>query len=748
MSAPWRERLTETASASKEAGKTLTADVLRWHRIEMDAGRLLISGIALALPVAIGAASGRLDLGLIAVIGALLVSGSGHEGTARQRLADMAATAAVGTAAVAIGASVAPHTAWASAVIIAVAFLAGLAGGIRASITKAASQATVFLILGANMGKGPTPLHEMIGLILLGAVGAALLGLSVYGAGRLIPPEWAGTEGDEETRRWERGLERWFSTSGTEVPPPPRTVRADLRRWSKGLRRLPAWNYPIRLGACMAVAEAFAHLRPGTHSYWTALTVALVVQRDGDAARVRTFQRGLGTVIGVGIGGLLLGGMPTWTLVTLIGVIGAIRPHLKTANYTAYAAVMTPLIVVMNDLGHAMSWAVLRERVVDTLLGCLISLTVGTLLGRALTRGSTAAAPAATPPASTNGGPSKPLVASETSSGEPGQRSTAKEPAPPMTTQATQSSPAKPQAVVSPLTSAAMFLVVTVGENGEKAVRDLLPDLSGLRRSVGFRAPESGLTCVLGIGSDAWDRLFAGPRPAELHPFTALRGAKHVAPSTPGDLLLHIRADRMDLCHELADQILQRLRGAAKVVDEVHGFQYFDERDLLGFVDGTENPEDDKALDAALTDAADPFPGGSYVIVQKYLHDLDAWRALTVEAQEHAVGRTKTDDIELPDDVKPADSHVALTVIEDENGEEQQILRKNMPFANHARGEYGTYFIGYARTPTVTEQMLRNMFLGTDDAPHDRILDFSTAMTGSLYFVPPAGFLDTPPDAP
>ena len=306
-----------------------------------------------------------------------------------------------------------------------------------------------------------------------------------------------------------------------------------------------------------------------------------------------------------------------------------------------------------------------------------------------------------------------------------------------------------PQAVLSPLTRAAIFLVVTIDAGGESRVRDLLPDLSGLQRAVGFRAQEGQLSCVTGIGSEVWGRLFAGPRPAELHPFRELTGPVHRAVATPGDLLFHIRGQRPDLCFALAAEIMDRIRDAVTVRDEVHGFKYFDVRDLLGFVDGTENPVGPVARDSVLTGAEDPpFAGGSYVIVQKYVHDLQAWNALPVEAQEMVIGRTKLDDIELDDAVKPADSHVALNTIVDPDGTERQILRDNMPFGDVGRGVFGTYFIGYARTPSVTERMLERMFLGAPPASHDRILDFSTAVTGSLFFVPSADFLDYPPDSP
>ena len=278
---------------------------------------------------------------------------------------------------------------------------------------------------------------------------------------------------------------------------------------------------------------------------------------------------------------------------------------------------------------------------------------------------------------------------------------------------------------------------------------DLLADVPGITRSVGFRVPDGELRCVVGIGSQMWDRLFGEPRPAGLHPFRELVGPKHTAVSTPGDLLFHLRARRMDLCFELARQLSKRLAGRTHVVDEVHGFKYFDERDLMGFVDGTENPTGRSAVTAAIIGDEDPtFAGGSYVIVQKYVHNLTTWNALPVEEQERVIGRTKLSDIELPDEVKPTNSHVALNTITDDDGEERQIVRDNMPFGRVGEGEFGTYFIGYAADPAVTERMLRNMFIGDPEGNYDRILDFSTAVTGTLFFVPSADFLDDPPGLP
>jgi porphyrinogen peroxidase len=307
----------------------------------------------------------------------------------------------------------------------------------------------------------------------------------------------------------------------------------------------------------------------------------------------------------------------------------------------------------------------------------------------------------------------------------------------------------EPQPVLSPLTAAAIFLVLTVHPGGENAAHDLLGDVAALQRSVGFRIPDARLECVAAIGSRAWDRLFDGPRPAELHPFAELAGPRHRAPATPGDLLFHIRASRMDLCFEFAAQVMARLAGAVTVADEVHGFRYFDERDLIGFVDGTESPSGRIAVEAAIVGDEDlDFAGGSYVIVQKYVHDIPAWNALPIEEQERVIGRTKLDDIEMPDDVKPVNSHVALNTITGPDGEERKIIRANMPFGEVGRGEFGTYYIAYAASPAVTEEMLRNMFLGRPPGNTDRILDFSTALTGCLFFAPSADFLDDLPDLP
>ncbi|WP_231118901.1 Dyp-type peroxidase [Oecophyllibacter saccharovorans] len=277
----------------------------------------------------------------------------------------------------------------------------------------------------------------------------------------------------------------------------------------------------------------------------------------------------------------------------------------------------------------------------------------------------------------------------------------------------------------------------------KKTVLEVLADMSGLQRTVRFRNLHADFTCVTGIGSHAWDRLFPGkPRPKELHPFIEMKGAKYTAPSTPGDLLFHIRASQMYMCFEMAMLIMDRLRAVTETQDEVHGFKYFDDRDLLGFVDGTANPEGPYAVEATMIGEEDPeFVNGSYVIVQKYMHDLKTWNELPVEMQEKIIGRKKLSNVELPDDEKPPYAHNVLNVVV-KDGKQIDILRDNMPFGEVGDAHFGTYYIGYAKSAATTEEMLHNMFIGKPVGNYDHILDFSTAKTGCLFFVPTEDFLN------
>ncbi len=305
--------------------------------------------------------------------------------------------------------------------------------------------------------------------------------------------------------------------------------------------------------------------------------------------------------------------------------------------------------------------------------------------------------------------------------------------------------PIEPQSVDAPLTGSAVFLVLTVSDTADAyaAAKSTLGSVSDIQKNVAFRDLGASLSCTVGIGSRVWDAVTSHPRPAELHDFRPVVGAKHTASATPGDILLHIRSDRRDLCFELERQLLDSFGSAVSVADETIGFRYFDIRDLLGFVDGTANPVGQALPDATLVGEEDErVAGGTYVVVQKYVHPLSAWHALTTEQQEAIMGRTKADNVELDDATDGQKSHKTLATIVDDDGE-HDILRDNMPFGTPGSGEFGTYFIGYARHLWVIEKMLERMFIGDPPGAHDRLLDFSTALTGSVFFAPSAELLDS-----
>lgn len=299
--------------------------------------------------------------------------------------------------------------------------------------------------------------------------------------------------------------------------------------------------------------------------------------------------------------------------------------------------------------------------------------------------------------------------------------------------------PIDAQSVDAPLSTAAIFLVVTVGSDKTalSTVASVLGELDDLVKNVGFRDLSGRLSCIAGIGAGLWNRLSPNRRPRELKPFAPIEGAAHSAPSTPGDLLFHIRAERPDMCFEFERMLLNSLGDSVSVADEVSGFRYFDARDLLGFVDGTANPTGlDLPASALVGDEDGDFAGGSYVVVQKYLHDMAAWGKTPTHVQEEIIGRTKIDNIEIDDDDKPRKSHKSLATIEDDAGNEYDILRDNMPFGRPGQNEFGTYFIGYTRYLWVIEKMLQRMYVGEPPGAYDRLLDFSTPHTGTTFFAP------------
>lgn len=301
----------------------------------------------------------------------------------------------------------------------------------------------------------------------------------------------------------------------------------------------------------------------------------------------------------------------------------------------------------------------------------------------------------------------------------------------------------EPQSIDAPLSAASAFLVLNVKDDDASiaAARSVVGSTDDLVKDVRIRASGGTFTCNVGISHRVWGSLTGKAAPRELAAFKEVRGAKHTAVSTEGDLLYHIRAVSMDVIVEFERMLLDAFGDAVTAVDDVAGFRYFDGRDLLEFVDGTANPDGlDLPASTLVGDEDSEYAGGSYVVIQKYLHDLPAWRGQSVETQEAIIGRTKFSNSELPDATDGQKSHKTLCTIEDAEGE-HDILRDNMPFAVPGRGEYGTYFIGYTRHLWVINKMLERMFIGNPPPLHDRILDFSRAVTGVTFFAPARKFL-------
>ncbi len=257
-------------------------------------------------------------------------------------------------------------------------------------------------------------------------------------------------------------------------------------------------------------------------------------------------------------------------------------------------------------------------------------------------------------------------------------------------------------------------------------------------RSLHIRDNEGCLRATFGFSSDAWDYLFPNaPKPKELVSYQTLRGDKYEMPATKGDLFFHIRANDEAVVYEAMSQFMLFLRDITNVVDETKGFRYFEGRAIVGFIDGTEAPEMELASQYALVGDEDPeFVNGSYAFAQKWLHNMDFWNKLKTEDQEKAIGRQKFNDLELDDDEKFKNAHNVVSKVE-LNGEEQKIIRMNVPYSDPASGKTGTYFMGYSRYWQVTKLMLLSMLEG-----HDFLLSFSKILSGQLFFIPSKTVLD------
>lgn len=270
------------------------------------------------------------------------------------------------------------------------------------------------------------------------------------------------------------------------------------------------------------------------------------------------------------------------------------------------------------------------------------------------------------------------------------------------------------------------------------AIKEFIDRFQAITRSLRIRAQESNLKVAVGFSNAAWDYLFPNaPKPKEIETYEGIKGDKYEMPATKGDIFLHIRANDRATVYEFMRQVMLFLKDITDVVDETHGFRYFEGRAIIGFIDGTENPEVGEAKNYAVIGDEDPqFENGSYAFAQKWRHEMDIWSKLSTETQEKAIGRKKFDDLELPDGEKFKNAHNVVSQVEI-NGVSQNIVRMNVPYSDPATGITGTYFIGYARHWEVTKKMLESMVTG-----HDYLLSFSKILTGQLFFIPSKDTLD------
>ncbi|HAS8616740.1 TPA: Dyp-type peroxidase [Vibrio vulnificus] len=274
----------------------------------------------------------------------------------------------------------------------------------------------------------------------------------------------------------------------------------------------------------------------------------------------------------------------------------------------------------------------------------------------------------------------------------------------------------------------ALYTLLKINHNPAKVLAQS-QSLPALVEELNQSQPDAELTLSIAFSKSFWQQLDMA-MPAELIDFPVLGEGEIVAPSTDVDVLLHCHSKRHDLHFYLLRKLLSEVAEDITVVDETYGYRYLDSRDMTMFVDGTENPKAEKRAEVALIPDGE-FAGGSYVMVQRFEHNLPAWNRLNVSAQEKVIGRTKPDSIEL-DDV-PAASHVGRVDIKEE-GKGLKIVRHSLPYGS-VTGSHGLLFIAYCHTLHNFKAMLESMY-GVTDGKTDQLLRFTKAVTGAYFFAP------------
>ncbi|MFC6051744.1 peroxidase [Acinetobacter sp. Ac_877] len=299
------------------------------------------------------------------------------------------------------------------------------------------------------------------------------------------------------------------------------------------------------------------------------------------------------------------------------------------------------------------------------------------------------------------------------------------------------------QSVILPLPSDhARFIVLRLKNLSLEELKEKFEDLLSTRDRLITQHPHAEIKTAIAFGPELWDQLYQ-KRPEGFKQLTPIQGSFEM-PVVPADVIIHIASQRADLCFTLSQAFFDGIQDKVDVLNERVCFRQFDGRDLTGFIDGTENPQfpDDRAETALLPEETDEFADGSFIFAQRYAHNLEKWKKLKVDAQEHVIGRTKLESIELDDEIQPENSHVSRTVVEDDDGEELAILRHSLPYGD-GKGDQGLFFIAYTNDLAIIDSMLLRMFGTSGDGIHDRLLHFVTPKDGAYFFAPSEELLET-----
>ncbi|ENW06234.1 Dyp-type peroxidase [Acinetobacter beijerinckii] len=303
------------------------------------------------------------------------------------------------------------------------------------------------------------------------------------------------------------------------------------------------------------------------------------------------------------------------------------------------------------------------------------------------------------------------------------------------------------QSVILPLPSDhARFIVLRLKDLTISELKQQIAALLSTRDRLITQHPNDQIKTAIAFGPELWSQLYT-ETPTGFKQLNPEQGAFNM-PVEPADVFIHIASARADICFAMSQAFFTGIQTKVEVLDERPCFRFFDGRDMTGFIDGTENPQfpDDRAETALLPEDAEAFADGSFIFAQRYIHDLAKWQQLKVDAQEQVFGRTKLESIELDDDIKPQNAHIARTVIEDEDGEEMEILRHSLPYGD-GKGEQGLFFVAYTNNLSIIDAMLQRMFGTSGDGIHDRLLHFTTAIDGAYYFAPSDELLEEILDA-